>query len=242
MKKYFSLIFLCLIFLACFVTSSKSIKVMKRILGEEANLKQITIVIDPGHGGRDPGKIGVNNALEKDINLSVALKLKDLLEENNIKVIMTREEDVGLYDDNDTSKKRSDLKKRVEIINASGANFAISIHQNSFTQESSRGAQVFYYNDSTEGKKLAELIQKQLKETLADGNHRQVKANNSYYMISKTTCPLVIVECGFLSNYKEAELLVDEEYQKKLALGIQLAIMQYINANTQTANGALTGM
>ena len=84
---------------------------------------------------------------------------------------MTRSEDVGLYDDNDSSKKRSDLKKRVEIINSSAALFAVSIHQNSFTQESSRGAQVFYYNDSTEGKKLAELIQATLKETLADGNH-----------------------------------------------------------------------
>jgi len=208
---------------------------MKRILDDNIEEKKITIVIDPGHGGRDPGKIGINNALEKDINLSISLKLRDLLVENGINVIMTREEDIGLYDESDSSKKRADLKKRVELINSSGALFAVSIHQNSFTQESVRGAQVFYYSDSKEGKKLAEMIQAQLKETIADGNHRQAKANNTYYMINKTTCPLVIVECGFLSNREEANLLLDEEYQKKMAWGIHLAILKYINENKPTA-------
>lgn len=235
MKKYFSLIFLCLIFLACFLSSTDSIKVMKRILNENFEEKKITIVIDPGHGGWDPGKIGINNALEKDINLSISLKLRDLLVENGINVIMTREEDIGLYDESDSSKKRADLKKRVELINSSGALFAVSIHQNSFTQENVRGAQVFYYSDSKEGKKLAEMIQAQIKETIADGNHRQAKANNTYYMINKTTCPLVIVECGFLSNREEANLLLDEEYQKKMAWGIHLAILKYINENKPTA-------
>jgi len=208
---------------------------MKRILDDNIEEKKITIVIDPGHGGRDPGKIGINNALEKDINLSISLKLRDLLVENGINVIMTREEDIGLYDESDSSKKRADLKKRVELINSSGALFAVSIHQNSFTQESVRGAQVFYYSDSKEGKKLAEMIQAQLKETIADGNHRQAKANNTYYMINKTTCPLVIVECGFLSNREEANLLLEEEYQKKMAWGIHLAILKYINENKPTA-------
>mgnify|MGYP000695572092 CR=1 FL=1 len=235
MKKYFSLFFLCLIFLACFLSSTDTVKVMKRILDDNIEEKKITIVIDPGHGGRDPGKIGINNALEKDINLSISLKLRDLLVENGINVIMTREEDIGLYDESDSSKKRADLKKRVELINSSGALFAVSIHQNSFTQESVRGAQVFYYSDSKEGKKLAEMIQAQLKETIADGNHRQAKANNTYYMINKTTCPLVIVECGFLSNREEANLLLDEEYQKKMAWGIHLAILKYINENKPTA-------
>lgn len=228
-KKYFSLIFLCLVFIAYLLTSGVSRKVMKRLFDKQTSNKQVTIVIDPGHGGFDPGKIGINNALEKDINLSIALKLRDLLEENGIKVIMTREEDVGLYDNNSSSKKRADLQKRVDIINSSGALFAVSIHQNSFTQESCRGAQVFYHSESKEGKKLAEIIQAQLKETLADGNHRQAKADSSYYMLSKTTCPLVIVECGFLSNRSEADLLLDEEYQAKVAWGINLALLKYIN-------------
>jgi N-acetylmuramoyl-L-alanine amidase len=209
---------------------------MKRIiLKEDNNDKQITIVIDPGHGGRDPGKIGINNAKEKDINLSISLKLKDLLEQNDFKIIMTREDDIGLYGENESYKKRADLQKRVDIINSSGAMFAVSIHQNSFSQESCKGAQVFYYNDSTEGKKLAEIIQAQLKETIADGNHRLAKPNSTYYMVSKTNCPLVIVECGFLSNRTEAELLLEGEYQDKMASGIHQAILKYINDNKPKA-------
>jgi N-acetylmuramoyl-L-alanine amidase len=230
MKKYFSIIFLFLIFFACFLTSGKTIKVMKQIFSaDESEVKQITIVIDPGHGGRDPGKVGVNNALEKDINLSVALKLKNLLELNDINVIMTREEDIGLYTDDDPLKKRADLNSRVEIIHSNMADLAVSIHQNSFTQESCKGAQVFYYVKSLEGKQLAEVIQDQLKKTINDGNHRQAKANSNYYMLKKIQCPLVIVECGYMSNYKEAELLLNEEYQERMAWGIHLAILRYIN-------------
>jgi N-acetylmuramoyl-L-alanine amidase len=230
MKKYFSIIFLFLIFLACFLTTDQSVKVMKRIFfTQKISQKQITIVIDPGHGGRDPGKVGVNHALEKDINLSIAIKLKNLLELNDIKVIMTREDDSGLYSESDSYKKRADLNNRIDIIHSNKADFAISIHQNSFTQEDCRGAQVFYYQKSLPGKQLAEMIQTQLKKTIADGNHRQAKANSSYYMLTKTQCPLVIVECGYLSNYKEAELLLNEEYQEKVAWGIHLALLQFIN-------------
>lgn len=230
MKRYFSVIFLILIFLACFLSSDRSIKVMKRILSDPvAEDDRITIVIDPGHGGRDPGKVGVNNALEKDINLSIAFKLKNLLELNDINVFMTRESDIGLYDEHDPSKKRSDLNNRVEFIHNNKADLAISIHQNSFSQEYCRGAQVFYYRKSDKGKDLAEMIQAQLKETIADGNHRQAKANDSYYMITRTKCPLVIVECGYLSNNTEADLLLEDDYQERLAWGIHLAILRFIN-------------
>ncbi len=232
MKKYFSIVFLFLIFLACFLTSSQSIKVMKRILPtEDTKDKQITIVIDPGHGGRDPGKVGVNNALEKEINLSIAYKLKNLLELNDIKVIMTRDEDIGLYSESDSNKKMADLNSRIDIISSNKADLAVSIHQNSFSEEYCKGAQVFYYERSLEGKELANLIQSQLKKTILDGNHRQAKSNNAYYMLTKTVCPLVIVECGYLSNGQEAELLLEEDYQERMAWGIHLAIMQYINEN-----------
>lgn len=230
MKKYFSVIFLFLIFLACFLTSGQSVKVMKRIFfTQDTESKQITIVIDPGHGGRDPGKVGVNNALEKDINLSIAFKLKDLLELNDIKVIMTREDDMGLYSESDPNKKRADLNNRIDIISSNKADLAISIHQNSFTEEYCKGAQVFYYAKSPEGKQLAEMIQAQLKKTIADGNHRQAKSNNTYFMLSKTECPLVIVECGYMSNIKEADLLINEDYQEKMAWGIHLAILHFVN-------------
>lgn len=189
---------------------------------------KITIVIDPGHGGRDPGKVGVNGALEKDINLSIALKLKDILEQDNFNIIITRTEDVGLYSESDSNKKRADLNKRIEIINSSNALFAISIHQNSFTQESVKGAQVFYHAQSEQGKKLATIIQDQIKETLKDGNHRKPKSDTNYYLLKHTKCPLIIVECGYLSNRREADLLLDEEYQKKLASAIHQGILKYL--------------
>ncbi len=231
MKKYFSIIFLFLIFTACLLTADRSINVMKRIffIGRKADEKQITIVIDPGHGGRDPGKVGVNNSLEKDINLSIAFKLKNLLELNDIKVIMTREEDIGLYSESDSNKKMADLKKRIELIHSNEADLSVSIHQNSFTQEYVKGAQVFYYARSDQGKKLAEMIQEQLKKTIADGNHRKAKSNNNYYMLTKTECPLVIVECGYMSNVREADLLREEDYQERMAWGIHLAILEFIN-------------
>lgn len=232
MKKYFSVIFLILVLLASILTSDRSIKVMKNIFhvdSKEKEEKQLVIVIDPGHGGRDPGKVGINNAFEKDINLSIAFKLKCLLELNDIKVIMTREEDVGLYSESDSNKKIADLNNRIKLIHSNNADLVVSIHQNSFTQENVKGAQVFYYSRSDQGKRLAEMIQAQLKKTINDGNHRKAKANSDYYMLTRSKCPIVIAECGYMSNRTEAELLLDEEYQEKMAWGIHLAVLQFIN-------------
>lgn len=230
-KKYFTVVFLALVLLASFLTTDQSVRVMKNVFlpeetGEE---KQLVVVIDPGHGGRDPGKVGVNKALEKDINLSIAKRLKDLLELNDIKVIMTREEDIGLYSGTEASKKTADLSKRVEIIHNSNADLAISIHQNSFTSPEIKGAQVFYHTKSEQGKQLALIVQEQLKTTMADGNHRKAKSNNDYFMLRKTQCPFIIVECGYLSNPREAALLLEEDYQEKLAWAIHLGVIQYIN-------------
>ena len=230
-KKYFTVVFLALVLLASFLTTDRSVRVMKNIflpekVGED---KQYVVVIDPGHGGWDPGKVGVNNALEKDINLSIALRVKDLLELNDLKVIMTREEDIGLYSESSSSKKTADLNKRVEIIHNSEADMAISIHQNSFTSPEIKGAQVFYYTPSEKGEQLALIMQDQLKATMADGNHRKAKANNDYYMLKKTKCPFVIVECGYLSNPREASLLLEKDYQEKLAWAVHLGVIQYLN-------------
>jgi N-acetylmuramoyl-L-alanine amidase len=195
---------------------------------DEKHVK-VSIVIDPGHGGRDPGKVGVNGALEKDINLAIALRLRDLLEQNDIHVIMTRTEDEGLYSESDSNKKRVDLNNRINIINSSNAVFAISIHQNSFSQENVKGAQVFYHAQSEQGTILAMTLQEKLKETIKDGNHRKAKSNTSYFMLKHTTCPLVIVECGYLSNWTEAALLIEDEYQEKMAWAIHLGIMKHLN-------------
>lgn len=230
-RKYFNIVFLCMVFLACALFSKKGIEVMKHKTSPNKEKDKITIVIDAGHGGFDPGKVGVNNALEKEINLSIAKKLKSFLEQNDIKVIMTREDDNGLYKESDKNKKREDLKNRVAIINSSNAVLAISIHQNSFPQEKYKGTQVFYHEKSEDGKILADIIQERIKKSLKDDNKRMAKSNDSYYMLKKSNCPLIIVECGFLSNWEEATLLCDDFYQEKMAWAIHLGVMEYINKN-----------
>lgn len=235
-KKYLSVLFLSLIISARILVSGQSVRVMNELFNPDTDSpmkKQITVVIDPGHGGRDPGKVGINDVLEKDLNLQMSKKLQSLLEENDINVIMTRTEDIGLYSETDPNKKKTDLKNRIDIINSSGAVLAISIHQNSFVEEYVKGAQVFYHAKSEQGKELAVTIQEQMHKTIKDGNHRKAKSNESYYMLKMTECPLVIVECGYLSNYTEAILLTNEEYQEKLAWAIHLGIMQYLNVNSE---------
>ena len=187
------------------------------------------VVIDAGHGGDDPGKVGINGAWEKDINLQVAERLKLFLEANDIEVVMTRESDEGLYDANASSKKVQDMKRRIELIEETAPVLTVSIHQNSYPEEYVHGAQVFYYTGSQEGRQLAEMIQNQLVEKADPENKRQVKANDSYYLLKKTSTPIVIVECGFLSNYEEAQKLSSELYQEKVAWAIHMAVMQYLN-------------
>lgn len=191
--------------------------------------KNRIIVLDAGHGGDDPGKIGVNGAEEKDINLSITKRLQSLLEANNVTVIMTREDDNGMYDRTASNKKVQDMKKRLELIQKSDPALVISIHQNSYHEESIHGAQVFYYKTSQKGKEAAELMQKQLIQRVDKENTRAEKANASYYLLKKTEVPIIIVECGFLSNQNEAGLLVTEEYQEKLAWAIHMGIMEYLN-------------
>ncbi len=195
---------------------------------KSANQKPI-VVIDAGHGGNDPGKVGINNALEKDINLSIAILLKKMLEAEDVEVIMTRESDKGLYDDNAKNKKVQDMKRRCEIISKANSVVTVSIHQNSYHEEYVNGAQVFYFQHSDNAKYLAEMIQKQLQTHVQPDNKRAAKNNTSYYLLKKTDATAVIVECGFLSNYEEASKLVDENYQQKLAWAIHLGILQYIN-------------
>ncbi|MBQ8591309.1 MAG: N-acetylmuramoyl-L-alanine amidase [Lachnospiraceae bacterium] len=190
------------------------------------------VVIDAGHGGNDPGKVGINGALEKEINLAIAKQLQIFLEANDVEVIMTREEDAGLYTEGERNKKVQDMKKRIEIIENEKPDIVVSIHQNSYHQESVHGAQVFYYDGSTEGEALAKIMQTQLVKGLDPDNHRQEKANDSYYLLKKTSSPIIIVECGFLSNNQESALLATEEYQEKVAWEIHLGILQYLNGKS----------
>lgn len=205
-------------------------------VGEEDASKEdkdrLVIVLDAGHGGRDPGKVGVDGQLEKDINLEIVMKLKEELEsdrELKVKVVLTRSDDTGYYDDDTANKKSADMKKRCEIIEEASPQLVVSIHQNSYHSSSVKGAQVFYYEKSDKGKVLANKIQSQLVASLSEGNKGRVeKANDNYFLIMNVKCPAVIVECGFLSNEAEARLLEDEEYQKKIAKAIKDGIRDYL--------------
>lgn len=190
---------------------------------------KICIVIDAGHGGDDPGKIGINQAKEKEINLQIAVKLKELLEAEGMKIVMTRSNEQGLYEESSTNPKVEDMRKRCEIITNTKPVFTVSIHQNSYPEESIKGAQVFYYGASKEGKELANTLQASLVQRLDPTNHRVAKSNESYYLLKKTPIPTVIVECGFLSNTQEAQLLITPEYQEKVAFAVQMGILQYLN-------------
>ena len=187
------------------------------------------VVIDAGHGGADPGKVGVDGSLEKDINLKIAKKLAGFLEAADVEVILTRETDAGLYDENVSNKKVQDMKNRISIIEEADPMVTVSIHQNSYHEEYVHGAQVFYYTNSTGGKELAGFLQRRLVEDIDPSNTRVEKENDSYYLLKKTTSPIVIVECGFLSNREEADALSNKAYQEKVAWAIHLGIIQYIN-------------
>ena len=197
--------------------------------GVVSNNKKTCVIIDAGHGGADPGKVGINGALEKDINLEIAMKLKNFLEMADVEVILTRDSDAGLYDEDASNKKVQDMKRRVEIIETAKPDVTVSIHQNSYHEEYVHGAQTFYYEGSERSKALAEKIQQVLLNEVDKDNKRVAKSNDSYYLLKKTSVPIVIVECGFLSNSEEAQKLNSDYYQEKLAWAVHLGILQYIN-------------
>lgn len=200
-----------------------------RVLTDREGKEKTCVVIDAGHGGADPGKVGVDGSLEKDINLKIAKKLAMFLAAADVDVVLTREGDAGLYDENVSNKKVQDMKNRVALIEEKKPALTVSIHQNSYHEEYVHGAQVFYFKGSQESQEIAERMQQVLAEQIDPDNARQAKANDSYYLLKKTSSPIVIVECGFLSNYEEAQKLSSEVYQEKTAWAIHLAILNYLN-------------
>lgn len=201
---------------------------VSQTLGKTVKQDDFLVVIDAGHGGIDPGKVGMHGELEKDINLQIAMKCRSYLEQQHILVKMTREEDQGLYRENDTNKKIIDMKNRVTFIEENKPDLVVSIHQNSYVTEGVSGPQVFFYRDSLESKKAAENMQMILNDVLQPEKNRVEKENCTYYLLKKTSVPIIIVECGFLSNDKESRLLTLEEYQERVAWAVFLGIRQYL--------------
>ncbi|MCL2204092.1 MAG: N-acetylmuramoyl-L-alanine amidase [Defluviitaleaceae bacterium] len=184
-------------------------------------LDRRVVVVDAGHGGWDPGMVS-GKVDEKDINLKIAHKLQAYLELGGATVIITR------LDDSDLSKSKSgDMAVRRLIANTSKADIFVSIHQNAFGNSSVRGAQVFYFNESDNSKKLANAIQEQIKEFANPSNRFQARANSNYFVLKQTEMPAVLVECGFLTNPGEKSRLLTEAYQEKIAWGIYMGIVDY---------------
>jgi N-acetylmuramoyl-L-alanine amidase len=195
------------------------------------------ILIDPGHGGMDGGASSDAGVTEKEINLSIAFYIRELAEADGWKVVMTREEDIGLGDSESKtirSKKTADLIARREMIKDVKPTVAVSIHLNSFKQDRSvRGAQTFYPSGSgeknilDESKLFAETIQEQLVIGISDGTDRTALGKRDVLMFKNPTVPMAIIECGFLSNPAEAKMLEQEDYQRKLARCIYEGILLY---------------
>lgn len=187
------------------------------------------VIIDAGHGGVDPGAIGIGGIEEKTINLAISLYLKDILTVNGYEVIMVRENDISVNDSkytNISSLKTSDLKNRLRLIESYPDAIAVSIHQNKYPLSSAQGAQMFYGRKNQQSKVLAQAIQTEFAEQLQLSNKRQIKpSTSSVFVLHQATIPITLVECGFISNQNDVSLLVDAEYQQKVAFAIFCGIV-----------------
>ena len=188
--------------------------------------KSYTIVIDPGHGGIDGGSVGVSGQDENYLNLEYSLCLKEILTDAGVNVIMTRTNLNGLYSIFSDNKKLDDMKKRKDIVTKSKADMVLSIHMNSFPLKSARGAQVFYKKDSVSGEKLAENIQEVFIKTLP--NAKPEPAVGDYYMLNEFEIPSVIIECGYISNEEEEQLILQEDYKKLVCLSIFAGVLKFL--------------
>lgn len=237
MKKKFEILMVACLFASSFFLARAGAALVS---SKNADKSKPCIVLDAGHGGADPGKVGDNDVLEKDLNLAIVYKLKTLFENKGFRVVLTRTDDKVLADENSGNVKVQDLKNRVALITETMPLMTISVHQNSFPDSSVCGPQVFFYDQSDEGRKIAEIIQNSLNTVIDPPKPRVFKSNNDYYILKKTPTPTVIVECGFLSNEAEAALLTDEAYQEKLARAVYQGVCEYLDGPKENADSAAT--
>ena len=213
MKKYFIIFLFFLMFLTANVSYSKEIntKLMNKV-----------IVIDPGHGGKDAGT-SVGGIYEKDINLSIALLLRDELIRNGATVILTRDDDYDLSSPNIDRRKKSDFDNRIKLINNSDVDLYLSIHINFLGNSKYYGAQVFY----TKGNELLANVMQQSFNSYLKSPMDEKEVGESIYMYDKLNPPGLLLECGFLSNSREKNLLVTKSYQEKIVNAIVKALLNY---------------
>lgn len=210
------------------LAAEKTVSVMSAKLSAEKPV----IIIDAGHGGEDGGTQSAEGVLEKDINLSISLKLNKILTRYGFETVMIRETDKMIYDEGYStvrSRKSSDLHNRMKIMEQYPDGIFLSIHQNYFSQSKYSGAQVFYCKSQSGSELLADCIQKSIVSSLQKENTRQIKpCTNDVYLIYNAVSTAVMVECGFLSNAREAERLSDNTYQYEMALAISKGLVNYL--------------
>ena len=220
-------IFLLLVISICVIMQFKEPETKETVALPVSNK---VIVVDAGHGEPDGGAVSSNGISEAEINLKIALKLQNLLEQSGATVILTRSDENGIYDlykETLKQKKVSDIKNRVKIGNSSSADIFVSIHLNKIPQQQYSGWQTFFKKDCENGKKLATAIQENLKQAVQKENDRVPMKIDNVYIVKNVEIPLTIVECGFLSNTEEEKQLQDDNYQNRLAWGIYNGIIDY---------------
>lgn len=231
-----SLFFFLMVLLICFSATNFIYGRIREIMLPFAGQ---VIIIDPGHGGRDPGAVGKNGKSEKDINLNISKMLKKQLEHSGYLALLTREKDEEILEEGAKWMQATELRARKKIIDEAKPKMLISIHLNSFPDPREHGAQVFYAGDFPESKRLGETIQSELKSMIDPENNREAKPTTSLLVLKKLNAPAVLVECGFLSNHTEELKLANEDYQDKLARAIFSGVIKFYTQpqvqNSQTS-------
>ena len=230
---FFLLSSICLCVLAFFLGTFRLPTPYSGAAAEVKTPKYTTVIIDAGHGGEDGGTSSASGIVEKDVNLSIAKMLCEMLKASGINAVMTREDDRLLYDRNvdyQGKKKKLDHAARLNIMQKSENAIFVSIHMNSYTDSKYSGLQVWYSQNFSDSIVLAERVQSNNKMLLQPDNNRKIKAATSaIFLLDKATCPAVLVECGFLSNPTEAAKFATEGYRQKVALTLFLSMMDFFH-------------
>ena len=212
------------------VTLGLSLYKTESVFENTEKLKISTVILDAGHGYPDGGAVGVTGVEEKDINLAIVLKLKEIFDAKNINVILTRMGDKSLYDSESQTireKKKSDMNTRKAIMENSDADIFLSIHMNSFSDKSANGLHIFYAKNHPEAEPLADEIQARIAEITNAETHSVKTADEKLFLMKKPPIPSILIECGFISNPEEEKKLTTEEYQTKIAWAIAEAVSEF---------------
>ncbi len=230
---------LTLSMIGCFVLLAVCARLTERALPTSVPAAEKPIVVlDAGHGGLDSGAVGVNGTLEKDVNLAIVKALRDMLEMSGFEVVLTRDEDISIYDagvEGIRNQKLSDMDNRLEIIQSYPDSVFLCIHQNNYTDPKYFGGQMFYNNNNPNNRTLAQIMQNRF-AILQPGNDREIKlSGNELFLLKSNKNPSLMIECGFLSNPDEEAKLSTWEYQQKVAFTIYSGLMEYIDATSEKA-------